>query len=502
MNWPLWYPSLDRAWPAGDHERLLLAAVHVDPVAAERELRTWIGTHDLNDCTFSEQRLILAAWNRLGPGLRDLPDAPRLAGLQRMLWTRTMLLMRECQPAFAALATADVPMMLVKGAARAADPVGRGGRSFHDLDIVVPRNRLGDALGVFIELGWEPSSGSSAMRMLTLAGRLRSVNLHKGRYGDIDLHGCIFRPGQGNLGDDDRIWGRARSVEFNSVACGLPVQEDLAVIAIANGGLDAHANSDWLVDLSRLIVEPGFDWKLFSDEVLARDIAVPTLIALGWLKARAGYVVDAEAMTRFETALPGPMAAWMAFVQARPRQSETPAGAALRWLAKTRRKSLELAQSEPRGEQKPRPRLKTKFSKGLPAGQGVLRADLPLPASDRTGILRLHIRLPASMKWRRLAFEINSDAGHVAAFHVRPKVPRAETALEVFCEIQLDTPPGATRIWLESRPLRSSRMLNEENAARYAAPRFWLVSSESRPDAPPETLIDGSSREDPAKGTR
>ncbi|MDG4898284.1 nucleotidyltransferase family protein [Mesorhizobium sp. WSM4976] len=502
MNWPLWYPSLDRAWPTGDHERLLLAAVHVDPVVAERELRAWIGTHDLDDCTFSEQRLILATWNRLGPGLRDLPDAPRLAGLQRMLWTRTMLLMRECQPAFAALAEANVPMMLIKGAARAADPVGRGGRSFHDLDIVVPRNRLGDALQVFIELGWEPSSGSSAMRMLTLARWLRSVNLHKGRYGDIDLHGCIFRPGQGSLGDDDRVWERARSVEFNSVACGLPVREDLAVIAVANGGLDAHANSDWLVDLSRLIVEHGFDWRLFSDEVLARDIAVPALIALGWLKARAGYAVDLEAMRRFEAALPGPMTAWMAFVQARPRQSETPAGAALRWLAKTRRKSLELAGSEPRGEQKPGPRLKTKFSRGLPAGQGVLRADLPLPASDRAGILRLHIRLPASVKWRRLAFEINSDAGHIAAFHVRPKLPRAETALDVFCEIQLDTSPGATRVWLESRPLRSARMLTEENAARYAAPRFWLVSSEFGPGASPEALIDGISREDSPKWKR
>ena len=499
---PLWYPSFDRAWPAGDHERLLLAAVHTDPVAAEEELRAWIGAHDLNDCTFSEQRLILAAWNRLAPGLKDLPEAPRLAGLQRMLWTRTMLLMRECQPAFAALAAANVPIVLIKGAARAADPVGRSGRSFHDLDLVVPRNRLGDALQVFIELGWEPSSGSSAMRMLTQAGRLRSVNLHKGRYGDIDLHGCIFRPGQGSLGDDDRVWARARPVEFNSVACGLPVREDLAVIAIANGGLDAHANSDWLVDLSRLIVEPGFDWKLFSDEVLARDIAVPTLIALGWLKARAGYAVDAEAMRRFEAALPGPMAAWMAFVQARPRQSETPAGAVLRWLAKTRRKSLELAESEPRGEQKPRPRLKTKFSRGLPAGQGVLRADLPLPASDRAGILRLHMRLPAPVKWRRLAFEINSDAGHVAAFHVRPKFPRVGTALEVFCDIQLDTPAGATRVWLESRPLRSARMLTEENAARYAAPRFWLASSEFRPSAHPAGLIDGSSREDPAKETQ
>ncbi|TIV27314.1 MAG: hypothetical protein E5V96_34575, partial [Mesorhizobium sp.] len=148
--------------------------------------------------------------------------------------------------------------------------------------------------------------------MLTQAARLRSVNLHKDRYGDIDLHGCIFRPGQGSLADDDRVWARARSVEFNSVACGLPVREDLAVIAIANGSLDAHANSDWLVDLSRLIVEPGFDWKLFSNEILARDIAVATLIALGWLKVRAGYAVDAEAMERFEAALPGPMAAWMA----------------------------------------------------------------------------------------------------------------------------------------------------------------------------------------------
>ncbi|TIP49551.1 MAG: hypothetical protein E5X69_12910 [Mesorhizobium sp.] len=286
------------------------------------------------------------------------------------------------------------------------------------------------------------------------------------------------------------------------MACGLPVREDLAVIAVANGGLDAHANSDWLVDLSRLIVEHGFDWRLFSDEVLARDIAVPALIALGWLKARAGYAVDAEAMRRFEAALPGPMTAWMAFVQARPRQSETPAGAALRWLAKTRRKSLELAGSEPRGEQKPGPRLKTKFSRGLPAGQGVLRADLPLPASDRAGILRLHIRLPASVKWRRLAFEINSDAGHIAAFHVRPKLPRAETALDVFCEIQLDTSPGATRVWLESRPLRSARMLTEENAARYAAPRFWLVSSEFGPGASPEALIDGISREDSPKWKR
>ncbi|MGT2465862.1 nucleotidyltransferase family protein [Mesorhizobium atlanticum] len=231
-------------WPTGDHERLPAGRRARRSGGGRRELRAWIGTHGLDDCTFSEQRLILATWNRLGPGLRDLPDAPRLAGLQRMLWTRTMLLMRECHPAFAALAEANVPMMLIKGAARAADPGGRGGRSFHDLDIVVPRNRLGDALQVFIELGWEPSSGSSAMRMLTLARWLRSVNFHKGRYGDIDLHGCIFRPGQGSLGDDDRVWGRARSVEFNSVACGLPVREDLAVIAVANGGLDAHANSD------------------------------------------------------------------------------------------------------------------------------------------------------------------------------------------------------------------------------------------------------------------
>ncbi|WP_190237975.1 hypothetical protein, partial [Mesorhizobium sp. M2A.F.Ca.ET.015.02.1.1] len=124
------------------------------------------------------------------------------------------------------------------------------------------------------------------------------------------------------------------------------------------------------------------------------------------------------------------------------------------------------------------------------------------PASDRAGVLRLHIRLPASVKWRRLAFEINSDAGHVAAFHVRPKLPRAGTALEILCEIQLDTPAGATRVWLESRPLRSSRMLTEENAARYAAPRFSLTSSEFRPFAHPGALIDGSSREGPAKETQ
>lgn len=484
MIWPFWYPSLDRAWPRGDHERLLLAAVHPDLAKAEELLRAWVGAHDLNDIAFSEQRLILAAWNRLGPRMQDLAEAPRLAGLTRMLWTRTMLLMKDCQPAFASLAAAGVPMMLIKGAARAADPVGRSARSFHDLDLVVPRDRLRDALAVFVELGWEPSSGSSAMRMLAQAERLRSVNLHKGRHGDIDLHGTIFHPGQGSREGDEQVWARSRPVAFNSVECKLPSGEDLAVIAISNGGLDAHANSDWLVDLSRLIVEPGFDWQLFSRGIVARDIAVPALIALGWLQARADHAVDGEAMRLIGTALRGPLPAWSAFVQARPRQNETYVGAALRWLAKMRRKSRARTVSGS-SDGKIRPRSRMKLARDTPSGPGALRVDLPLPASGQAQDLDLHIRLPAPTRWRRLAFEINSDAGHVSAFHVRPWTPRPGAVLDVLCTMPLNLPAGATRLWLESRPLRSPRMLTAENSARYAAPRMWLVDAKLRPTARP-----------------
>ena len=131
----------------------LLVRILRDPAAAEALVpREWTA---LITAARAEKLLGSLAFRLEGKGLPAkveglLADARRdsLVGRTQALW--------EAEMARRALAGTAAPMILLKGTAFAAAGLDAGvGRSIGDLDILVPRDRLGDIQEALLAAGWE-----------------------------------------------------------------------------------------------------------------------------------------------------------------------------------------------------------------------------------------------------------------------------------------------------------------------------------------------------------
>jgi hypothetical protein len=130
-----------------------LAALLADPSrAADLDTETWTGIL----CAARAERLLASLAHRLD-GL-DLPDnvqsvldsakADAEVGRTEALW--------EAEMARRTLASLNVPVVLLKGTAFVAAGLDAGqGRLIGDLDILVPRDRLGEVEAALIGAGWE-----------------------------------------------------------------------------------------------------------------------------------------------------------------------------------------------------------------------------------------------------------------------------------------------------------------------------------------------------------
>src|SRR5690554_3619090 len=89
------FPDYGWAWPRGDLDQLLKAVMLADEDKALALALDWLARHDIDDAAFREQRLLTALSERFGKHLAPCPAYPRLVGLQRMLWSRSRLALRD-----------------------------------------------------------------------------------------------------------------------------------------------------------------------------------------------------------------------------------------------------------------------------------------------------------------------------------------------------------------------------------------------------------------------
>lgn len=241
--------ALRWAWPAGGLDQLLIAAACPDEGRARSAAHAWLATHDVDAVEYRDHRLLATIVDRCGTTLANLPAGPRLAGLQRQLWTRSRMAIAQAATALRRLTEAGIPVMLLKGAARiAAEPGAARSRLAHDVDAVVPPDRFADAVEGLAAAGWTASSGESQLCLRAHAPAIRAVNFFRDRFGDVDLHQWAYGDGRFHAVLDRALWEQARPAEFFGVPVFIPSDTDRAALAIVNSGLDAHAHSDWLVD--------------------------------------------------------------------------------------------------------------------------------------------------------------------------------------------------------------------------------------------------------------
>ncbi|HEY1505978.1 MAG TPA: nucleotidyltransferase family protein [Stellaceae bacterium] len=135
---------------------------------------------------------------RTGNELRRVPPAPRahFAAAKIVADKHRIDVAREIRAIVDALVSLGVPIILLKGAAyAAADLPPAEGRLFGDIDILLPRDRLGEAEQLLVKAGWNSAKADSYDQRYYREWMHELPPLqHERRQTAIDVHHTIVPP--------------------------------------------------------------------------------------------------------------------------------------------------------------------------------------------------------------------------------------------------------------------------------------------------------------------
>ena len=245
-------------------------------------------------------------------GVRAPGRAERhLAGARQLALRQRLSVRWEAHGLQAALGGLGIPVVLLKGAAYVLSPHALGaGRMFGDIDILVPRQALGDVESALMLDGWVSAKADAYdqryyrewMHELPPMSHIRRGTV-------IDIHYTILPLTARNAPDPARIIARAQPVPELPALC-VPTPEDLLIHSVThlvhegelhNGLRDLH-------DIDSLLrtfgPTPGF-WSSLVAQATGNDLAGPLALGLRLAQSVFNSPLSSEAMDVL-TAAAGP----------------------------------------------------------------------------------------------------------------------------------------------------------------------------------------------------
>lgn len=248
-------------------------------------------------------------WTRLQEAGVTLPPAARgtLQALAIRSDLRMALLARRLDETVSAMAEADLPVMLLKGAALGRTVYHRfTDRPMLDLDVLVPAERAERAREAALATGWV--RGEMERKVAFYEGHNHLPPLHdaKGRDFNLEIHTSLFVPGHPFRWTDAQVWDRSLPL----AGCPARVQplEDL-LLHVALHFFWSHAGyfGPWraLRDVRAMAEQPALDW----DRFVARARETRGATAAHWALRLARQLSGAAVPERVEVALRPPIPA-------------------------------------------------------------------------------------------------------------------------------------------------------------------------------------------------
>jgi Uncharacterised nucleotidyltransferase len=294
--------------PAPEYDLLLDAVVPLPVPRADR--RAW-------DSERWGRVLRAADWHRLSPilfcHLERQPGVPGAvhSALERAYFAsfaRSLFLVRTLQRVLDALAAADVPALVLKGAALVEtvypDPAQR---EMLDLDVLIPGNQIADATAALAPLGYRPlatTDGPSAASMQLKPDEHHAPALvGEERLVAVELHRHLLIPGEGRRFDIDDVWRRARTAPGGGHL--LPSAEDLLLHVCLHFTRNRLGGSyRWrhtggalgqICDIARIVEREPVEWDALAAS--ARSYGLDTRVFLALFAAHElGVTVPEEAL--------------------------------------------------------------------------------------------------------------------------------------------------------------------------------------------------------------
>jgi hypothetical protein len=296
-------------WPRRQDplQALLLAAV-AEPAVARPAWAGWSAGRSLDDVSWQELRLLGAVAAR-AELLGVAPDArPRLEGIRRFVWTRTQLKLAAALPVLRRLHARGVRFCLLKGAALIAGGHRAPGERFlRDVDVLVPRQALAEAVAILFETGWRPEHYASLEEVFSLGfPRCHALAFRSAAHPDdaIDLHLSASELGRFPR-SDAALWSRTAEARILGLPVRVPAPEDLLCHALVHSFLsDGQEGRDWVLDAVALARRPRFDWARLVEESRRRGVEALVAARLRRLQAMPAPGIPAEAAAGLEAGEP------------------------------------------------------------------------------------------------------------------------------------------------------------------------------------------------------
>lgn len=337
--------------PDGDDHLLLTAALHPD----ERGAAAWQALRprfDLDLADGEQVRVLPLVLRTLAATGLDDPDLGRMAGLRRLGWMRSMLVLQRATAVVAGLRAAGIETLALKGTALASSAYAHTSlRPMVDADLLVRPAEVPAAFGVLASLGYQVPSTADRRYLLLRHG----VALGSDEGGHLDLHWMAHRalappgisrtfpalPWEADLPVDE-WWGRARTIDLNGVDVRIPASTDLLLHVCLHGVLGASAGRlRWVPDAAAILGSSAVDWPLLVAQARRRRVTATLGAALHYLRERQDVPVPIEAIDELLAVRRSPRARLAEHLSTRPLPTRQPLvgdlpNTAIRYLVLTR----------------------------------------------------------------------------------------------------------------------------------------------------------------------
>ena len=261
----------------------------------------WLAGRKFDDVSWHEIRLLSALSTRMAELDPHSPFRPRIEGLARSHWTRTQLALRESAEAIEILDHAGIRYLLIKGAAQYAGGLaGKIRRILADIDILVPPEQAARAIDELVSAGWSGANGESAGYLRAVGDIRFSINLLKGRYGEVDLHRTAFHYRRADRTADDLLWASAEAGSLNGQPVTVPSPAVNVLITLAHA--TASQGGDWALDVAKRIKHQTIDWDTLAELAARLRLNLPVRAGLLYLQEQLEIPVPAEVVQRLANA--------------------------------------------------------------------------------------------------------------------------------------------------------------------------------------------------------
>lgn len=207
--------------------RLLVLATQAPAAEVDREIADLVRQPldwRLVGALAEREKLLPVLWKRIGRLATSLPDteAERIRRQSAVVEFRMALAETVLEEVLRQLSAADVPVMLLKGAALATTVYGSfGARPMGDLDILVPSSEAHRAWQLLVSSGWRKEFEGGAT-FYEGHHHLAALVDPKGLGIVLEVHRAILPPAGPFLFDDSELWRDAKPVSVGGTRAWVP----------------------------------------------------------------------------------------------------------------------------------------------------------------------------------------------------------------------------------------------------------------------------------------